>query len=83
LHPELAENDPTNAVIGLGPGIEGAMKDRPDLIEKARAEAAGEGPGMEAALERMAREAGMPKPVISTNPTTFEDFIRQHPQMGK
>jgi hypothetical protein len=38
---------------------------------------------MEAALEQMAKEAGMPKPTISTNPTTFEDFIRMHPQMGQ
>jgi hypothetical protein len=82
LHPELEANIQTGVVTGLGPGIEAAMKDRPDLIEKARADAAGEGQGMDASLERMAREAGMPKPTISTNPTTFDDFVRMHPQMG-
>ncbi len=81
-HPELEANIQTSAVTGLGPGIEAAMKDHPELIEKARADAV-KGQGMEAALEQMAKEAGMPKPTISTNPTTFEDFIRMHPQMGQ
>lgn len=83
LHPELDSNISTSPVVGLGPGIEAAMKDRPDLIEKARAEAAGEGPTMDEALERMAKDAGLPKPTISTNPTSFEDFIRMHPQPVK
>jgi len=83
MHPELAANVQTGPVTGLGPGIEGAMKDHPELVEKARAEAMGEGQDMATALERMAKETGLPKPNVSTNPTTFEEFIRQNAPQGR
>lgn len=82
-HPELADNVQTGPVTGLGPGIEAVMQDNPELLEKARAAAKGEGQSMEKALERMARESGQPQPTISTNPTTFEDFVRMHAPAGR
>lgn len=82
-HPELADNVQTSPVTGLGPGIEAVMQDNPELLEKARAAAKGEGESMEKALERMARESGQPQPTISTNPTTFEDFVRMHAPAGR
>ncbi len=67
---------------GRGPGIEGQARIQPPSPTPTNDMHAG-GPAQTTAeaLRRMAESVGQPPPDIPDQPTTFEDFQRQHPEL--